>query len=119
MQTVYILKNCIKSYSALVSLYKCPDISTVVIMVGKKQSKLLLLDKRVKEFPFIINTLPSNTGLIPKTSRVLPLRLFLSLRNQRRRLKDKRKAVPKKKITQKNNIRKVANPDGGFEIILN
>lgn len=116
MQTVYILKNCIKSYNALVNLYKTPHMSTVIVIVGKKQSRHLLLDKRVKEFPFIINSLPSSIGLIPKHSKVLPLRLFLSLRNQHQRLKQKRtKSVPKKK----NTIQKVETSDGGVEIILN
>lgn len=117
MQTVYILKNCIKSYSALVKLYKTPHLSTVIIIVGKKQSKHLLLDKRVKEFPFIINTLPTSIGLIPKIAKVLPLRLFLTLRNHHCRLKQKNKLS--KKQPSKNSIQKINTQDGGIEIILN
>tara|TARA_B100000287_G_scaffold372280_2_gene370817 strand:+ start:105 stop:590 length:486 start_codon:yes stop_codon:yes gene_type:complete len=85
MQTVYLLKNCIKSYNALKKLYTTPDISTNIIIVDRIQSKILFLDKRVKKFPFIINTQPTNIGLIPKTSRVLPLELFLSLKNKGKR----------------------------------
>jgi len=117
MQTIYILKNCIKSYTALVKLYKTPDLSTTIIIVGKKQSKHLLLDKRVKEFPFIINTLPTNIGLIPKTARVLPLKLFMSLRDQYRRLKKKTEEINKKKV--KNTISKIHGSDGSIEIVLN
>ena len=114
MQTIYILKNCIKSYNALVNLYKTPHMSTVIVIVGKNQSKHLLLDRRVKEFPFIINSLPTTIGLIPKKSKVLPLSLFLSLRNHRNRLKQKRN-LP----TKKNTIQKIETSDGGIEIILN
>jgi hypothetical protein len=42
---------------------------------------MLLLDKRVKTFPFIINTLPTSIGLIPKIAKVLPLDLFLRIKN--------------------------------------
>lgn len=119
MQTVYILKNCVKSYSALVKLYKSPDIKTVIIFVGKKQGRNLLLDKRVKEFPFIINTLPLSNGLIPKTSKVLPLKLFISLRYQYQRLKERQVEKNKKRLSQKNTITKIQSSDGGVEIILN
>ena len=57
MQTVYLLKNCKKSFDALIKLYNSADMSTNIIIVNKFQSKILLLDKRVKSFPFIINTL--------------------------------------------------------------
>ena len=80
MQTVYLLKDCYKSYSALKKLYNFPDLSTNIIIVDNEQSKILLLDKRVKKFPFIINTLPTNLGLIPKIAKVLPLEMFMVLR---------------------------------------
>lgn len=79
MQTVYLLKNCKKSFDALIKLYKSADMSTNIIIVNKFQSKILLLDKRVKSFPFIINTLPTNLGMIPKIAKVLPLEYFIKL----------------------------------------
>ena len=84
MQTVYILKNCLKSYRALMLLYQKPDISTNIIIVDGFHYKLLKLDKRVTHFPFIINTAPTNTGLIPKIARVLPLELFIDLTKPKR-----------------------------------
>lgn len=119
MQTVYILKNCVRSYAALVKLYKSPNLMMSIIFVGKKQAKTLLRDKRVKEFPFIINTFPSSNGLIPKSSKVMPLRLFITLRSQYQRLRERRTERPIKKITQKNTITKIESSDGGVEIILN
>ena len=119
MQTVYILKNCVRSYAALVKLYKNPNLTTSIIFVGKKQAKTLLYDKRVKEFPFIINTLPSSNGLIPKSSKVMSLRLFITLRSQYQRLHAQRKERPRKRIKQNNNITKIESLDGGVEIILN
>ena len=80
MQTVYLLKDCYKSYNALKKLYSCPDLSTNIIIVDKEQARILLLDKRVKKFPFIINTLPTNLGLIPKIAKVLPLEMFMMLK---------------------------------------
>lgn len=79
MQTVYILKNCVKSHKALMLLYKNPDISTNIIIVDEFYYKVLKLDNRVTRFPFIINTAPTNTGLIPNIARVLPLDLFINL----------------------------------------
>ena len=79
MQTVYLLKNCKKSFDALIKLYKSADMSTNIIIVNKFQSKILLLDRRVKSFPFIINTLPTNLGMIPKIAKVLPLEYFIKL----------------------------------------
>ena len=100
MQTVYLLKNCIKSYNALKKLYTNPDISTNIIIVNKMQSKILLLDKRIKKFPFIINTQATNLGLIPKISRVLPLELFLSLKNKGKRKYPKNKNKKHKNVYQ-------------------
>lgn len=80
MQTVYLLKDCPKSYNALKKLYNYPDLSTNIIIVNREHARILLLDKRVKNFPFIINTLPSSIGLIPKFSKVLPLEMFMMLK---------------------------------------
>ena len=80
MQTIYLIKNCYKCYLALIRLYKTPDLSTAIVIVDTKQSKILLLDKRVKKFPFIINTLPTSIGLIPKIAKVLPLEMFMMLK---------------------------------------
>tara|TARA_B110000971_G_scaffold221962_1_gene271956 strand:- start:2820 stop:3305 length:486 start_codon:yes stop_codon:yes gene_type:complete len=80
MQTVYILKDSNKSYRALLQLYDSAELSTNIIIVNKFYSKMLLLDKRVKSFPFIINTLPTSIGLVPKFAKVLPLELFLQIR---------------------------------------
>lgn len=80
MQTVYLLKNCPKSYNALKNLYNYPDLSTNIIILDNNQAKILLLDKRVKKFPFIINTLPTNIGLIPRLAKVLPLEMFMMLK---------------------------------------
>ena len=60
-------------------LYKNPDISTNIIIVDEFYYKVLKLDRRVTRFPFIINTAPTNTGLIPSVARVLPLDLFIDL----------------------------------------
>lgn len=81
MQTVYLLKDSHKSYRALMQLYSSADLSTNIIIVNKFYAKMLLLDKRVKTFPFIINTLPTSIGLIPKIAKVLPLDLFLRIKN--------------------------------------
>jgi len=81
MQTVYLLKNCSKSYIALKKLYNYPDLSTNIIIVDKDHARILYLDKRVKKFPFIINTLPTSIGLIPKIAKVLPLNMFMMLKN--------------------------------------
>lgn len=82
MQTVYILKNCTKSYKALLKLYTSPDLSTNIIIVDAVQARLLLLDRRVNKFPFIINTMPTNIGLIPKIASVLPLEMFIKLKDE-------------------------------------
>ena len=79
MQTLYILKNCLKSYRALMLLYQNPDISNNIIIVDSFYYKVLKMDNRVTKFPFIINTAPTNTGLIPNIAKVLPLELFIDL----------------------------------------
>ena len=144
MQTVYLLKNCIKCYSALIKLYNNPDLSTNIIIVDKNQARMLLLDKRIDSFPFIINTLPTNIGLVPKVANVLPLEMFLTLRNKYEKPKpttikniprpnkisDYRTNVfrprmynkPPKLFTSKKNkqpiIKRVNQTDGGVDIIL-
>ena len=40
-------------------------------------SKILKRDPRVKKFPFVINTLPTSKGLIPKIAKVLPFNMFV------------------------------------------
>ena len=95
MQTVYLLKDCSKSYNALKKLYNYPDLSTNIIIVNREHARILLLDKRVKNFPFIINTLPSSIGLIPKFSKVLPLEMFMMLRKFNSM---SRKVYPKKSL---------------------
>jgi len=105
MQTVYLRKDCPKSFEALIKLYTKPDMSTCIIVVNKFQEKILLLDKRVKTFPFIINTLPSSIGLIPKVARVMPLEYFMKLK----------KTLPKKQKTYK----PVQDKDKGFTLKVN
>tara|TARA_B110001450_G_scaffold148407_1_gene138739 strand:- start:13837 stop:14406 length:570 start_codon:yes stop_codon:yes gene_type:complete len=102
MQTVYILKNSYKSYRALKQLYDSADLSTNIIVVDKFYAKILLLDKRVKSFPFIINTLPTNIGLIPKIANVLPLEMFLQF-SKNKKLKQTKEFFKYKSI--KENIR--------------
>ena len=81
MQTVYLLKDCTSSYKALKMLYASPDLSTNIIIVDAEQAQILLLDKRVRTFPFIINSLPTQIGLIPKSSQVMPLSVFMMLKD--------------------------------------
>jgi hypothetical protein len=95
MQTVYLRKNCPKSFEALIKLYTKPDMSTCIIVVNTFQAKILLLDKRVKSFPFIINTLPSSIGLIPKVARVMPLEYFMKLKKTVPKIKTKSDNHPK------------------------
>jgi len=83
MQTVYILKDSRRSYRALLQLYNSAELSTNIIVVNRFYAKILLLDKRVKTFPFIINTLPTSIGLIPKFAKVLPLDLFLHFKSSK------------------------------------
>lgn len=139
MQTVYILKDCLKSHRALMLLYKNPDISTNIIIVDQFYYKVLKLDQRVTRFPFIINTAPTNTGLIPSVARVLPLDLFIDLsgdyvdsdKKQRKNKIIAHKHIPEKKNRLRNIYRnKVITPakgvpvirktsDGGVNIVLN
>ena len=78
MKTVYLLKNCRKSFNVLLKLVHMGDITTNIIIVDKFNSKILKKDKRVKEFPFIINTLPTINGLIPKFATVMPFRVYFA-----------------------------------------
>jgi hypothetical protein len=126
MQTIYLIKNCYKCYLALIRLYKTPDLSTAIVIVDTKQAKILLLDKRVKKFPFIINTLPTSIGLIPKIAKVLPLEMFMMLKKFYENVP---KNVPKnvlvnkpKLVTRRNikaNITTIKEKDGSVNIILN
>jgi hypothetical protein len=77
MKTVYLLKNSPKSFGVLLKLVRMGDITTNIIIVDKFYSKILKKDKRVKEFPFIINTLPTLKGLIPKIAKVVPFNMFI------------------------------------------
>lgn len=81
MKTVYLLKNSHKSFSVLLKLVKMGDITTNIIIVDRFYSKILRQDKRVKEFPFIINTLPTARGLIPKIAKVIPFRVYIQFIN--------------------------------------
>ncbi len=101
MQTVYLLKDCYKSYNALKNLYNFPDLSTNIIIVDHNQARILYLDKRVKKFPFIINTLPTSIGLIPKIARVLPLEMFMMLKKFNNKPKYKSVTIPTKSLEVK------------------
>ena len=79
MKTVYLLKNSPKSFRVLLKLVKIGDITTNIIVVDRFYSKILRKDRRVKEFPFIINTLPMANGLIPKIAKVLPFRIYVQI----------------------------------------
>jgi hypothetical protein len=81
MKTVYLLKNSPKSFGVLLKLVKMGDITTNIIIVDRFCSKILRQDKRVKEFPFIINTLPTARGLIPKIAKVIPFRVYIQFIN--------------------------------------
>lgn len=79
MKTIYLLKNSPKSFRILLKLVKMGDITNNIIIVDRFYSKILRRDKRVKEFPFIINTLPLSNGLVPKIAKVLPFRIYIQL----------------------------------------
>ena len=136
MQTIYLIKNCYKCYLALIRLYKTPDLSTAIVIVDTKQSKILLLDKRVKKFPFIINTLPTSIGLIPKIAKVLPLEMFMMLKkfyeNVPRQMASTRQnykanTTPRMTTAKVSKVAKMSKPiiktikekDGSINIILN
>lgn len=95
MQTIYILKNDQNSFKILKQLYTSGNLAVCIIIVNKFHSKILKLDKRVTEFPFIINTLPTSIGLIPKIAVVTPLVKFM--KKQQHNYIEK----PKKKKTLK------------------
>ena len=120
MQTIYLRKGCRSCLKALVKLYKNPDLSNNIIIVNSLQAKILLLDKRVKKFPFIINTQSTNIGLIPKHSRVMELEHFLELRQYDKRIKRNyySKPIVKTETNKDFKIKKVQEPDGGVEITI-
>ena len=125
MKTVYLLKNSPKSFRVLLKLVKIGDITTNIIVVDRFYSKILRKDRRVKEFPFIINTLPMANGLIPKIAKVLPFRIYVQIMKMKMNMKmpikrynynTKTKSFNKKgrtityNFTTKNNIPKVNIP---------
>jgi hypothetical protein len=91
MKTVYLLKNSPKSFRVLLKLVKMGDITTNIVIVDRFYSKILRKDVRVKEFPFIINTLPTSNGLIPKIAKVLPFRLYIQIMTMTMKMKMKMK----------------------------
>jgi hypothetical protein len=78
MRTVYLLKNCPKSFGVLLKLVKMGEITTNIVIVDKFYSTILKRDKRVKSFPFVINTFPTIRGLIPKIAKVIPFRMYFT-----------------------------------------
>tara|TARA_B100000900_G_scaffold305008_1_gene263639 strand:- start:2631 stop:3008 length:378 start_codon:yes stop_codon:yes gene_type:complete len=123
-------------------LYKNPDISTNIIIVDEFYYKVLKLDRRVTRFPFIINTAPTNTGLIPSVAKVLPLDLFIDLsqpenvfnfpkkkKNAKKTYSLPKRLVPDRQKRIKDLYRTKVQPkgvplirktsDGGVDIVLN
>ena len=109
MKTVYLLKNSPKSFKVLLKLLKMGDIMTNIIIVDRFYSKILRQDKRVKEFPFIINTLPTAKGLIPKIAKVLPFRVYIQIIQMQMKMKMKTNVKTNVKVPNKkrnyNNVR--------------
>jgi hypothetical protein len=106
MKTVYLLKNSPKSFRVLLKLVKMGDITTNIIIVDRFYSKILRQDKRVKEFPFIINTLPTARGLIPKIAKVLPFRVYVQIINMNTQNKQTNKRDYIKNSFNKNSFNK-------------
>ena len=94
------------------------------------------MDKRVKKFPFIINTLPTSIGLIPKIAKVLPLEMFMMLKkfyeNVPRQMASthqnyKSNTTPRMTTAKMSKVAKMSKPiiktikekDGSINIILN
>lgn len=105
MKTVYLLKNSPKSFKVLLKLLKMGDIMTNIIIVDRFYAKILRQDKRVKEFPFIINTLPTAKGLIPKIAKVLPFRVYIQIIQMQMKVKTNVKTnvkIPNKKRNYNN-----------------
>jgi hypothetical protein len=96
MYTIYLLKNCSKSLSTLLKLFKKADIKTNIIIVDNHYAKILNSDKRVKEIPFVIDKIPTKKGLIPKNARIISMNAFIK-NNCKPKSKCKLKCKPKKK----------------------
>lgn len=96
MYTIYLLKNCSKSLSTLLKLFKKADIKTNIIIVDNHYAKILNSDKRVKEIPFVIDKIPTKKGLIPKNARIISMNTFIK-NNCKPKSKCKLKCKPKKK----------------------
>jgi hypothetical protein len=115
MKTIYLLKNSPKSFRVLLKLVKMGDITTNIIIVDRFYSKILRQDKRVKEFPFIINTLPTARGLIPKIAKVLPYRVYIQIININKNI-NKNKNININTKNPNNYIRNSFNKRGGRTI---
>jgi len=102
MYTIYLLKNCSKSLSMLLKLFKKADIKTNIIIVDNHYAKILNSDKRVKEIPFVIDKIPTKKGLIPKNARIISMNTFIKNNCKPKskcklKCKQKKKTKPKKK----------------------
>ena len=100
MYTIYLLKNCSKSLSTLLKLFKKADIKTNIIIVDNHYAKILNSDKRVKEIPFVIDKIPTKKGLIPKNARIISMNTFIK-NNCKPKSKCKLKCKPKRKPKKK------------------
>jgi hypothetical protein len=100
MYTIYLLKNCSKSLSTLLKLFKKADIKTNIIIVDNHYAKILNSDKRVKEIPFVIDKIPTKKGLIPKNARIISMNTFIK-NNCKPKSKCKLKCKTKKKTKPK------------------
>ena len=96
MYTIYLLKNCSKSLSTLLKLFKKADIKTNIVIVDNHYAKILNSDKRVKEIPFVIDKIPTKKGLIPKNARIISMNTFIK-NNCKPKKKCKLNCKPKKK----------------------
>jgi hypothetical protein len=94
MYTIYLLKNCSKSLSTLLKLFKKADIKTNIVIVDNYYAKILNSDKRVKQIPFVIDKIPTKKGLIPKNARIISMNTFIK-NNCKPKKKPKKKAKPK------------------------
>ena len=111
MYTIYLLKNCSKSLSTLLKLFKKADIKTNIIIVDNHYAKILNSDKRVKEIPFVIDKIPTKKGLIPKNARIISMNTFIK-NNCKPKSKCKLKCKPKKKSKKKSKPRPGTNSIG-------
>jgi hypothetical protein len=104
MYTIYLRRNCTKSLSTLLKMFKRADIKTSIIIVDNYYAKLLKSDKRVKSIPFIINENPTKCGLIPKNAVVMSFDSFIKSKCKlKRKCKLKKRIKLKKKCKRKQN----------------